>query len=547
MEAVLSNSFGIGYEKNKKEVYEELNSRINTVILNSIKGYLREKKIDFDGRSIDLNEFKSKVVPKLDKQTQIDVVNIEQGLNEQLKGVSDGLREGSTTAFKRFAYGVGSFTKSTVEMAARLTAVKAATALSPSLGGVALGASIMVPKVVKTVKDVNKDVKENTTAALDVMLLKLGTSKNDEEMKYDVPEETRKTIATNLKSEGIEVSTNDTLHFLQDITELDNKQKEKAVNMLNNAKGNPYDVKKEVEKTKINLQKVKKIIGDDVIAPLSTAALFGMSAGTTLMETAPDLAPSVVTALSAGALTGNLAIGAFSGGGQYAISKYGHYIPVVGDIIEDYTKQIGAKETLLATTGTAAVATLALKVIPSLVYKGAKGVYGKIKNQKESKDKKKELENEIAIEQIKEKMETAKNDANEEMESRKSNDIIIDVIRDTLESEGITIPKEIKTRKEFEVYVSKLPNEDKKRVYKIADILGDITENNTKTLKTSLMKVGRAAYWGGVIALAGLGVYDAFLNPGFIEGLADRDKIRRELSKKPQGSIQSSQDRCKYS
>ena len=58
MEAVLSNSFGIGYEKTKKQVYEELNSRIDTVILNSIKWYLREKKIEFDGRSIDLRELK---------------------------------------------------------------------------------------------------------------------------------------------------------------------------------------------------------------------------------------------------------------------------------------------------------------------------------------------------------------------------------------------------------------------------------------------------------------------------------------------------------
>lgn len=544
MEAVLNPGFSIGYERTKEDVYEELNSRINTVILNSMKEYLRKKGVEFDGSSIDLKEFKSKVVPTLDKQSRIDIANIEQGLNEQLTNLTNSLREGSTTAFQKFTNKLGNFSKSTVETAARLTAVKTAFALSPTAGGVALGTSILAPKVVKATKDIKKNMEDNTKAALDVLLLKLGTTVVDEKPKYDVSEEIRKIVASNLKSEGIEISTSDTIHFLQDISNLDNSQKEKAINMLNNLKGNPFDVKKEIEKTKISLKKIKKIIGDDVVAPLSTAALFGLSVGNTLIETMPDLAPSIITALSVGALTGDLGIGAVSGGGQYLLSKFGSYIPFVGNIIDDVTSTIGAQETILATTGAAAIGTLGLKILPKLVYKGVKGTFEKIKTIKEGKSGKKALDEVVATTDVQNRIQKAQKEAENELNGRENKNILLDVITDILRSEGIEIPNQIRTKEELEVFVSKLSNEEKKEVYKIVNILEGILNDNTKNLKKTLINVAKTAYWGGIIALAGLGAYDAFINPGFIEGLKERDDVLKDL-REANGSDELSKEELK--
>ena len=530
MEAVLNPNFSIGYEKTKADIYQELNSRIDTVILKAIKEYLKEKNVEFDGSYIDLKEFKKNVVPKLDKQSQIDVANIEKGLNEQLETLINSLKDGSTNDFKKFTDGIGNFSKSTVEMMARLTAVKTAYMLSPTTGGLAMGASIIGPKVVKTAKDITKSMKEDTQAALDVMLLKLGTVTKDGKNQYEVSEETRKLIASNLKREGIDISSNDTIHFLQDLSNLDNKQKEKAVNMLNNLSGNPYDVKKEIEKTKINLTKIKKIIGNDIVSPLSTAALFGLAAGSSLTETMPDLAPSIITALSAGAITNDLGIGVFSGGSQYLLSKFGNYIPIVGNVIEDVTRTIGAKETILATTGTAALLTLGVKIIPNLIYKGAKGTFNNIKNKIDKKNKTSELNEQIAIEDVENRIKKAKEDATTEIGKRSNKEVLLDVILDTLRSEGLEIPREVNTPEELKVYVNKLSNKDKSQVYKIVDTLEDIKENNTKNFKTTISGLAKTAYWGGVLALAGLGAYDAFLNPGFIDGLTSKKELENQIS-----------------
>lgn len=530
MENVLYQNFSVGYEKAKKEIYQELNSRIDAVVLNTMKEYLHKKNIKFNENISDLEEFKKNVVTTLDKQTQMDITNIENGLNKELSNLTRELKDGSTTAFRRFANGIGNISKSTVEMVARLTAIRTAYILSPTIGSIAMGASIISPKIIKTAKDIKNNIDETKRSSLDVMLIKLGTVKKDGKVEYDVSEENRKIITSSLQSEGINISSEDTIHFLQDISKLDNQTKEKVVNMLNNLKGNAYNIKEELDKTKINLAKIKKIIGDDIVSPLSTAALFGMTAGSALTETMPDLAPSIITAISSGALTGNIGIGALGGGAQYALSKFGNYIPIVGNAIEDVTKQVGAQETILATTGVAAIGILGFKIVPGLVYKGAKFTFNKMKNIIKARKEKKALKEKIAIEDVEKRIKDAKEKAENEMDSRKKDTILVDVVVNYIRSKGIQIPEEIKSGEELNVYVSKLTNDEKKEIYQVVKMLENISEENTKSVKKSLAKVAKTAYWGGILALAGLGVYDAFLNPGFIEGLADQKKFQKEIS-----------------
>lgn len=159
MDAVLDRNFIEGYSKTKNDLYDELNSRIDTVILNFIKGFLKEKKIEFDDTIIDLKEFKNTVVPQLDEQTRLDIANIEKGMHERLVNIADELKDGSTTAFGKFANIIGSFAKSTVEMTARIAAVKTTMALFPTFGGAALRSIYFYSKDCKDCKRCKKRFK----------------------------------------------------------------------------------------------------------------------------------------------------------------------------------------------------------------------------------------------------------------------------------------------------------------------------------------------------------------------------------------------------
>ena len=62
MEAALNQNFIKDYAQSRKDIYDELKGRVSTVILNSMKGYLRQKEVAFDGSSVDLEEFKKEMV-----------------------------------------------------------------------------------------------------------------------------------------------------------------------------------------------------------------------------------------------------------------------------------------------------------------------------------------------------------------------------------------------------------------------------------------------------------------------------------------------------
>ncbi len=521
MEAALNQNFIKDYAQSRKDIYDELKGRVSTVILNSMKGYLRQKEVAFDGSSVDLEEFKKSVVQKLDKQTQMQLTNIENELNKELGTVITSLKDGSQTAFSKFANKFGKFTKSTVEMVARGTAIKTAAALSPTLGTAVLGTSIIAPVAIKTVKDIRENKEESTTAALDVLLLKLCSKENEDKKEFFVSKEIMDLVANNLEEQQIMVNKNDSLMFLRDITKLDNKKKQQVVKTINSLKGSPYDVEKTIQETKMNLSKIKSILGKDVIAPISTAALYGMTLGTTLTQIAPDAVPSIISALAVGGVTGNVLAAGGVGGVQFALSKLGGSIPIVGNIIENAMEKINDTETLAASTGVAVAGVIAAKVVPGLVYKGAKGIINKVKNKKMAQEAREELTEEIVSKAIQ--------DANEEMDARSDTSAIIDIVKDTLLQRGIQVPQNIKSPDELKVYLKRLDTEDKKQVYKIADILEQVKEDSNKSFKKSLKNIAKTAYWGGVIALAGLGMYDAFINPGFIDTLAEKNKVERQV------------------
>lgn len=531
MEAVLDRNFVNGYSETKKNLYDELKSRTNTVILNSIKGYLREKGIQFDGSSIDLKEFKNTTVSKLDKKTQLEIANLENSLNKELETVVEELKNGSQSAFGKFANRIGNIGKSSTEMIARATAIRTAAILSPTLGTVALGASIAVPAVIRAVKGIKSKSENDVQAALDVMIIKLTTVKDGNNTRFDISPNIMQTVSDNLKSEGVNINKEDPTMFIRDLSRLDNVKKEHALNTINNLKGNIFDVDKELKNIKINLKNIKEAVEKNVVAPISTAAMVGLVTSGTLNDVAGDAIPSVITALGVGAATGNVAVALGAGGTQYGASKFLTGVPWIGNAIE----KVNQIETTAATTGTVIAATIALKVIPGLVYKGAKGIYKQIKNRKAAKDSK-----ELLDEQFSNKMNKAQEDVKDEIANRSDKDIMLDIVRDVLKERGVDIPKNVNTSEQLKTYLKNLDGNDKKQIYKVASILEDVKDDSNKSLKKTLGKVAKTAYWGGVIALAGLGAYDMFINPGFLDGLKMKSELERTID-----DIQASSDPTK--
>lgn len=520
MVEVLKGNFANQFVVTKENLYDELKSRLDTVILDSMKGYLREKGARFDSSVNDLETFKRNIVSGLSQKTQVELANLENRLNQELKKLIEDLKDGSETAFRNFTEKLVKFGKTTTEMAARMTAMKVAYAMSPTIGGVALGASILAPAVYRTAKNIKNKSEENTKTALDVMLLKLCTAKDGEKQRFDISQSTMEIVYDNLRAEGVRVNKEDVALFLRDITKLDNARKEHVVKTINNIKGNFFDVEREMKQTKISLKNIQETIGKDVVEPISTAALYGISVGGLLNDVAPDAVPAVITALSVGGITGNLTTAFTAGGTQYAASKLLKDIPILGDAIEI----VNNTETMAASTGVMVGGVILAKVLPGLVYKGAKGLYNSIKRRKEEREGKKELNKDIA-----KRLKESSEDVEKEIDFRSDKDVLLDVIRDSLISKGIQIPRNINSSEELKVYLQQLDNNQKRDVYKIASTLEDIKEDSDKSLKKTLGRVAKTAYWGGVIALAGLGVYDAFINPGFLEGIRIRGEQERVL------------------
>ena len=231
MEAVADRSFLLGWAKENDSIYEELKSRIDTTVLNVMKNYLRENHVDFDGSSIDLQEFKKSVVSELPEAQQLALTKLEKDINKELTELTEALHEGSQTAFTAVTEKLGDFGKMALKMTARASAMKVAYVLNPTLGGVALASSIAIPAVVKGGKDFKTKQEESRQAALDAVLLKLLATKDEErnEISYSVPPNIMVAVEENMKNEGIIIDTSDTIKFIRDVAGLDLEKKEIAI------------------------------------------------------------------------------------------------------------------------------------------------------------------------------------------------------------------------------------------------------------------------------------------------------------------------------
>lgn len=525
MEAVstLENrSFLERFVKQNDDIYEELQSRLDSTVLRVMKNYLRENRIDFDGSSIDLQEFKNTVVKKLPQTQQLAMTKIEKDINKELVDMTKALHDGSQTAFSAMTEKLGEFGKSAVKMTARASAMQIAYALSPTFGGAALATSIAVPAVVKGIKDFKNKDEEARSASIDAILLNLCSVKDKEtgETKFEVSTDIMRGIQSMMERDNISINTSDTIKFIRDIAGLDIKDKERAVRKLNSEYGySAEDFDKQIKSLKTRIENVKKVMKEDVVAPLSTAAMVGLNIGNSLATWNPELSASVVTALGTGIATGNIAVATAAGVTQYGASQGSKLLP---SIISDTVQGINEIETMAASTGIVFTGALLLKVVPTLVKHGIIGVKNFIQTKSNDKKNRKALDNQEKAE-LGKKIDKSLELTTRTIEGKSAREISLGIIADTLRARGVEIDNTIISSEELKKYTQSLDVSGKKEVVEVVKALEKAEELKGNQLKQALSGLAKCAYWGGVIALAGLGTYDAFINPGFIEGLVARE------------------------
>ena len=504
-------------------IYEELKSRLDATVLKVMKNYLKEKHIEFDGTCIDLDEFKRVEVKKLSKMEQLALAKIEKDLHKELSDMTKALHDGSETAFSAVVGKLGEFGKSALKMTARMSAMQVAYALNPTFGGAILATSIAVPSVVKGIKNFKTREEETKSASIDAVLLRISTVEDKEsgKKKLELDNGVMTRIQEMMQREGVFLDSSSTVKFIRDIAGLDIEHKERIVRKINSEYGySQEDYDKQINSLKTKIENVKKVMKEDVVAPLSTAAMVGLNIGNSLATWNPEVSASVVTALGTGIMTGDMATAAIAGVSQYGASTALQTLPLP-EIVSDTIQGFNELETMAGATGLVLTGSLLLKVVPTLAKHGFLAARNFIKTKIDDSKNKKLLDSQEKEElgkKIEESLElTARN-----IEGKSAREISLGIIADVLRAKGIELGTNIVTKEELKKFTQSLSVEDKKDIMEVTKALEKAEELEGNQIKQALSGLAKCAYWGGVIALAGLGTYDAFINPGFIEGLVAR-------------------------
>lgn len=306
----------------------------------------------------------------------------------------------------------------------------------------------------------------------------------------------------------IYLNTNDTIHFIDDVVNLDTESKKRVIASINNFEGNKVDLEEEIKKSQKSISKLSKSVKKDVVRPLMAGAATGVRIATTANATNPELTASIITGIASAGLSGNIGIGIAAGGSQYALSQYGSFIPVVGRYIDKVTETINKTENFTTIT-TGVIAITGVTILGKCVYKGAKHILDKKRGNKKEKENEK-----LYGDEIRKKLSEAKKDASEEMKSRTDKQIMLDVLCDELRRKGMDIPEGVNSPAQLQVLLKTASKEEKKYAIDVLKDLNQYHKENNVGFKDKIKGIAKTAYWGGIITLAGLGAYDIFLNPG---------------------------------
>ncbi len=530
-EALVNSAFLDNIQNQRRDVYAELKEKLYKVKLSAVRDFLERKGVQVDYRITDLSKLKDTV--KDDKEIYSQVENFEHGLEKDLTDVIESLNEGSTNAFQTFGRALKSIGTTALTGMAISTA---GTLLFPSVPSIALTSVAMIsPKIYKGVKgflDQRKEIKEN---ALNVTLLNLARVEDENEpLRMEIPESVRKIVTEQFKVKNLNINDQDTISFLSSITEFDSKNKIQAIKLINSLTGDRFDINSEINKSEKSISKMMKSVNKNVISPISSSLLLGLHAASVVNDTLSDEVAAALTGIGGATLSKNVALGITAGGSQYALSKFGNLIPFAGSFIEQATSAINNLENYFYFGG-AGVAIAGAGVTGMLAFKGIKNIVEKNKAKKninESVD--------VLKEDILKKIQESKEEVSQELSERSNKQVILDIVCDELRRSGVDVPEHLQDTFELKALLHNQPIRKKMKVLNVMNFLKKIEEEEHQTFKDRVKNYAKYAYYGGIIALAGLGAYDMFINPGFLENIKYSSKDLDRLSESAKENLNES-------
>ncbi len=528
MEETLVNPAFLGNIQNqRRDVYAELKEKLYKAKLSAVRDFMERKGVKVDYRITDLSELKATI--KDDQEIYIQVENFEQALDKDLTDVIECLKDGSTNAFQTFGRALISIATPVLTAMAVSTV---GTLYFPSVPSIVLSSAALVsPKIYTAVKGWSGQKKVIQENALNVTLLNLARVEDENEpLRMEIPENVRKTVTEQFKTRNLNINNQDTISFLSSITEFDNKNKIQAIKLINSLTGDRFDIDSEINKYEKSISKMMKTFQQNVVKPALSILPPFIHAASIVNDTISDEAAAVLTGIGGTVLSKNVAIGITEGGLQYGLSKFGNLIPLAGSFIEQTTSSINNLENYFFWGG----AGLALAGL-GITVKAFKNWHEKNKDKKNINESIDVLKGDIL-----KKIQESKDATSEEISKRSNKQVMLDIVCDELRRSGVDIPEHLQDTFELKALLHNQPITKKMKVLNVMNALKKIEEEDQQTFKDRIKQYAKYAYYGGIIALAGLKAYDMFINPGFLENIKYSSKDLDKLSESAKENLTES-------
>lgn len=474
----------------KQNYYEKsfgmlLKEELKDSKLELFKRILIEKNIKFDENITDFNKLKKLVYKDLSKDEISEIEQEMKNVNNEISELLDLIQDATDTKIQKILDKIKSNIISPIAMATAFSittkVIYTALVTLPTPVRTITGAVGLAGMVYKGSKAVMNAKRRQISKRYDRIISKLETTYDEDGNIIDsrFNEEEQEKILKYLERINIPVKSKNYEDIMEAIKLLKNKNKLEIIKILNDAKGQPIDIDKELnmERKKEKFGFLKEIVaGIGIGVGVATAAnaidetiISGFLNGLLLRKFGTDSIKKIVKNSVLGNFISDemIDIAATVFGG--IATKASTFIPIIGEEI----KNAFATESLIA--GGIAGGTIALvKGTAKGIYKAIKGTHKKLKEDAEEKKK--------------QDFDKKKYPSNKEIVFSEKQMLMLKMIERFMKEKNIQFDiSEIKTAEDLKNAIQALSDEDKKElntnIRKMQNILNRLNLDNKEVAK----------------------------------------------------------------
>lgn len=505
-------------EKTRECTYDKLKLSLQSAKLNFLKQSLRDRGIEFDETIEDIKEFQKSVIKKLNPATRKEINKALLEFSLEMEGTINGLQAGSTTKFQEILKGFGNAGKRTTKTAilgmAATTVLKYVPSIEmKAIAGVAIGTGI----VLKGSKNyINNKRKERADAYNNILSdLEIKKDENGNIVDTRPSENVQNVIKDFLSNNNVSFDRDDYIDIREKMYKLNNKDKRKLINIINNMTGNEIDVDARVKDLE---RPFWQGVRDDFLKPTLAGVISAIGTATAINAIDPVIIAGPVNGFLIKYLFDKIdkidktnpivkaimQVINWVPGGEWMVSMLGGVITT--EIIGKFEtgENVFATENIILAAAAGTIYGIA-RAVGKKVYKGAEGTKEKMERLAERKE----------IQRIDRELYP------EGRKIPKNEEIIVNILKEYMRQEGMEICGEGKTAEDFKKTISNLEKDEQRKIYSVLKQLEKISVKDRMTTKDKLLKIAKGVFWIGATGIATAGVID-IAKPGTIQGLLDK-------------------------